>query len=102
MSDKIFEFAIRLVAVTKIPADTVNVPKADADTVFTGMLNLAYWAAGVTAVIVIVVAGIMFATADGSPDKIARARKAIVYSVVGLVIILFAAVITQFVIGKFN
>jgi len=41
---------------------------------------------GVIAVIMFVVAGILFLTAQGSPDKIAQARTAVLWGVAGVVV----------------
>ena len=56
--------------------------------------------AGIAAVIVIMIAGIMFITASGDSGKISTARKTIVYAVVGLVVIVLARTIIIFVIGN--
>lgn len=56
--------------------------------------------AGIAAVIVIMIAGIMFITAGGDSGKIGTAKKTIVYAVVGLVVIVLARTIIIFVIGN--
>jgi hypothetical protein len=55
--------------------------------------------AGIVAVISIVIAGISYITAGGSPEQITNARKRITYSLVGLVIAVTAAALVSF-IGK--
>lgn len=65
-----------------------------------GMLNTVYWAAGIVAVIVIVVAGIMMAVSNGDSQRVAQAKKAVLGATIGLVIVLFAFVITRFVIMR--
>lgn len=79
----------------------VNVPVIEADTVLNSVLNIVYFAGGVACVIVLVVAGILYATSDGDSSKIKRAKDAILYAIVGLVFIMMAFVITGFVIGRF-
>lgn len=64
-------------------------------------LNLAYFVAGTVSVIVIIIAGIMYATSAGDSGKLTRAKNMLIYSIVGLVIILVAFAITNFVIGRF-
>lgn len=93
---------LTLFAADKIDPSSVGIPAGDANTVINGVLSTAYFAAGVVCVIVIIIAGILFATADGSPQQIARARNAIIYALVGLVVVLMAFVITGFVIGWFR
>lgn len=82
--------------------DVKNVPTVSGESVFTGVLTLIYFAAGVACVVVIIVAGIYYSISQGDSAKIANAKNAILYSVVGLVVILLAFTITQFVIGGFN
>lgn len=66
------------------------------------ILNVVYLVAGVVAVIVIIVAGINFATTMGDASKVTKARNMILYAVIGLVVVLVAAIITNFVIESFN
>jgi multisubunit Na+/H+ antiporter MnhB subunit len=84
-----------------IDTSKVNIPKVEAQTLIPNLLNTVYWIAGVAAVIVIVIAGIFYSISEGSPDKIKRAKDAIIYSAIGLVVILGAFMITNFVIGRF-
>ena len=65
-------------------------------------LNLTYFIAGIVAVIVIIVAGILYVTSSGDPAKVTKAKNTITYAVVGLVIILVAFTITGFVTGRFT
>ena len=62
------------------------------------ILGTVYFWAGIVAVLVIIVGGIRYATANGAQDKIKAAKNTILYAVVGLVVIIMAAAITQFVI----
>lgn len=61
-------------------------------------LTTVYIIAGMVAVIVIVIAGIRYVTANGDSSHIQSAKNTILYAVVGLVVIIAAAAITQFVI----
>lgn len=85
----------------KISANDAGITKTDANSVLAGGLNIAYFAAGAVAVLVIIIAGFYFTTSVYDPQKIAQAKNAIVYSVVGLVVVMLAFVITNFVIGRF-
>ena len=62
-----------------------------------GVLNDVYFWAGIIAVLVIVIAGFYFVTANGDASQVSRAKKAILAAVVGLVIILSAYIITGLV-----
>jgi len=84
-----------------IKADEVNIPDIKADDLLPGILTTVYFAAGAAAIIVIVIAGIFYSISQGQPDKIKRAKEAILYSLVGLVIIMVAFVITNFIAGRF-
>lgn len=90
-------------AVTKIDAgkDIKNLPTPTSNEILTNVLGTVYWTAGVVAVIIIIIAGIFYATSDGDASKVKRAKDAIVYALAGLVIVLMAFLMTQFIIGRF-
>jgi hypothetical protein len=76
-----------------------GIPAIGPDTLLNGLLSTVYWAGGVAAVIVIIVAGILYATSNGDAAKVQRAKNAILYAVIGLVVIVMAFMITRFIIG---
>lgn len=55
---------------------------------------------GVAAVLLLGVAGFLYATANGDSGKIETAKNTVIYTVVGLFIIVFARVIIGFVISN--
>lgn len=63
------------------------------------VMNWVYILLGMIAVGFIVYGAIQYATAHGDPSKAARGKNSIIYAVIGLVIVLLAAVITNFVFG---
>lgn len=86
----------------KIPAGgSTGIPKVDADSAVNGVLNTVYFAAGMAAVIVIIISGIFYSISQGDASKIQRAKDGILYAVVGLVIVMLAFVLTNYVIGRF-
>lgn len=88
-------------AATRIDPDAVGVPTVEADANAIGsLLNVAYFWAGVVAVIVIVIAGYFFTLSRGDASQIARAKNAIIAAVAGLIVILMAFTITQFILGN--
>lgn len=89
-------------ATDKIDPGTVNIPTPSANDVLSGALNSVYFAAGVVAVIAIILSGYTFVTSVYDPAKVAQAKNAILYSVVGLIVVIIAFFITQFVIGGFK
>ena len=84
----------------KLTPGNTGIPKNSADTVLSGGLDAVYFAGGAACVIVIVVAGILYALSAGDSNQTKQAKNAILYAVVGLVVILMAFVITSFVIGE--
>lgn len=65
-----------------------------------GVFNWAYVVAGIVAVIFIIKGAVDYLLSQGDPGKVRKATQAIIYAVVGLVIVLLAAAITNFVIGS--
>ena len=89
-------------------ADTINLNKKDlpnnissrgGDEAVKRTLNGVYTIAAIIAVIIIIAAGISIIVADGDSQKVATARKAIIYACVGLVIVGSAFIITGIVQG---
>lgn len=86
----------------QINANDVNIPTMDGDELLLAVLNLSYFIAGAVAVIVIIVAGIYYTTSSGDAGRVTKAKNLLTYSIVGLIIIISAFAITNFVIGGFN
>jgi hypothetical protein len=80
----------------------VDIPTGNANDVLVNGLNIMYFLAGMIAVVVIIVAGIMYSTSAGDQARITKAKNLIVYSIAGLVVILSAFAITNFVTGRFK
>ena len=66
------------------------------------VIQVLIWAATIVSVIVIIVSGLMYMLAAGDPGKITKAKDALLYSVVGLVVSLLAFAIVYFVTGAFK
>jgi hypothetical protein len=62
--------------------------------------NIVAWATGVIAVFMIIFSGFRFITAGGDSAKISSARNTILYSAIGLVVIVLARIIVSFVINN--
>ena len=85
-----------------IDPGTIGVPVVtSSDSVLTNVLNVVYTWAGIISVLIIIIAGYFFVTAAGDPTQVRRARNAIIGACVGLIVIIMAFVITQYVIGRF-
>ena len=78
-----------------------NVPTNSADSVLNGVLGTVYWVAGIVAVLVIIVAGIYYTTSNGNPAQVSRAKNAIIAGLTGLVLVVMAFTLTQFIVGAF-
>lgn len=62
------------------------------------LLNTVYFIAGIVAVIVIIFGGIRYATSAGDSSNVQSAKNTVQYAVIGLVVVIAAAAITDFVI----
>lgn len=74
----------------------VDVPKGDVRVKIVEILNFLLSFVALAAVVVIIVAGFMFLFSFGSENTIQRAKKVIIYAVIGLLVIFFAIVIVSF------
>lgn len=63
-----------------------------------GILNVVYLLAGMVAIIVIIIGGIRYATSTGDSGNVQSAKNTVQYAVIGLVVVIMAAAITDFVI----
>jgi type IV secretion system pilin len=89
-------------AVKLSPSDIgLKNPVTNAQTGLNSVLSTVYIWAGIIAVLVIIIAGIIYTGSQGDASRVKRAREAIIGACAGLVIIMMAFVITQFVVGRF-
>lgn len=66
---------------------------------FQGIFNKVFLWSGIIAVIMIIYGGIQYVTSVGNPQATSKAKSTIIYSVVGLLIVIFAAAIVNVVVG---
>ena len=76
-------------------------PVRSADNALLNVLNTTYLWAGIVCVAIIIIAGYIYVTSNGNAANIKRGKDAIMGAVIGLVVIILAFTITQFVIGRF-
>lgn len=74
----------------------------DFATIVGNVISTLLFILGIAAVIIIIIGGIKFATANGDPGAVKSARNTILYAVVGLIAAILAYVIVQFVTGAFT
>lgn len=75
-------------------------PATNGDALLLSVLNTVYFWSGIVAVIVIIAAGYLYTTSNSSASRMSRAKDAILYSIVGLAVILVAFTATQFILGN--
>jgi hypothetical protein len=68
--------------------------------VITLVIKIISIVAGVAAVIMIVLAGLRYITSGGDSSKVAGAKTAIIYAIVGLVIVILSQVIVRYVVSS--
>ncbi len=78
-----------------------DIPNVDSNSIFNNAINLIYVAGGITAVVTIIIAGYLYVISGGNPSEVEKAKNAILYSIIGLIIIGAAFTLTNFVIGRF-
>lgn len=83
------------------PADLglPDAPKDVSSTTVGNILGAVYFLAGIVAVIVIIIGGIRYVVSNGDSGQVQSAKNTVTYAVVGLIVVLAAAAITQFVIN---
>jgi uncharacterized membrane protein YidH (DUF202 family) len=86
---KIFAGVINLSPLPQISASSSRVQTA---------FNLVAGIAASIAVLIITLAGLRYITSQGNPQTTAQAKNAILYASIGIVVIIFAFVIVNFVV----
>jgi hypothetical protein len=81
--------------------DDVGLPEIDADeSQLQSLFAVIFGIAAAIAVLVIVLASINFITGGGDPDKISRAKKSVIFALVGLAIAISGEVIVLTVLDR--
>lgn len=93
-----------LMANTSVDSDgkivSTTIPDGDASSLVTNIFNTVLFLAGLIAVGMLVYSGIQYVTSHGDPGKTKTAMNSIIYSIAGLVIVILAYAIVNFVIGS--
>ncbi len=71
-----------------------------AGTIISNVLSWAYSAAGIVAVVFIIKGGFDYMMSRGDPSKTHQGTQTLIFAVVGLVVVILAAVITNFILGS--
>ena len=86
---KVFAKSVTEVVGEKIPRGTLNME---------AILSWVYAIMGIVAVIGIIFGAVVWTTSQGDSEKVKKGRNAVLFSTIGLVIVILATVITNFVI----
>jgi hypothetical protein len=65
------------------------------------IINTMLYILGIIAVVMIVVGGIKYTTSSGDASKVKSAKDTIMYSIVGVIVAIFAYAIVNFVVTRF-
>lgn len=78
-----------------------SLPKNDASPdMLQRILSLALTIIGSVALLIVALAGFKYVTSRGDPQAVAKAKNAIIYALIGLIVTILAQVIVVFVINK--
>jgi len=75
-------------------------PVTGSEGIITKVANILAFVAAIIAVFVIIIAGITMMTSGGDPGKIASSRNTIIYTVIGLFVIVIARTIVVFIFNR--
>jgi Ni,Fe-hydrogenase I cytochrome b subunit len=84
----------------KITAEEIGIPKTDAADVWQGALGLTYWIIGIVCVVMIIISGYKYVTSAGDPSAVTKAKNTLTFAIIGLIVVLLAFTVTQFIIGR--
>ena len=76
-----------------------TLPSANTDNVLTNVMNVILYAAGVVAVVMVIMSAIQITTSAGDASKVSKAKKTLIGSVIGIIVVVLAYAIVNFVIG---
>lgn len=87
--------------ITRVDLGKAGIPKIAIEDLIANILNIFYFAIGVVSVIVIIIAGFTMVTSGHNPTSVAKARNAILFASIGIIIVIGAFAMTQFIVGRF-
>lgn len=87
------DVGLEYAAQTGLPTTDIRITIANIIRVFLGFL-------GITAIVIILYGGYIWMTAGGNAERVEKAKKILINGAIGLLIILSAFIITQFILGR--
>ncbi len=85
-----------------VKPDPVGDQSSDLKGNVTNILNAVIGVLGIVAVIVIIIGGVQYMTSAGDSSKVKKAKDTILYGVIGLIVVILAFAIVNFVIANVN
>ena len=70
------------------------------DKLVKNIINILLWAIGIVSVIMLIIGGFRYVTSNGDSSQVTAAKNTIMYSVIGLIIAIFAYAIVNFVVFR--
>ena len=92
------KFIVQIVSQLGSPSDVGIPDRKDDKVALQSIANLVFAISAVVAIISIII----YSVSAGDPGKASKAKNGIIYSVVGLIVVWCAFVITNYVAGRFN
>lgn len=88
-----------------LPGFRANLPNSGdmnkSNSVISNLLNFSYMFAAIVCTVILIIAGIKYISAAGDSSKITEAKKTITGAIVGLLLVIMAFAITNFILGAF-
>ena len=72
-----------------------------ADGIFDNVVIWVFGILGIVAVIILIYGGVLFVLSQGDAGKAQKARQTIIYAIIGIIVVIIAGAITNFVLGAF-
>lgn len=64
------------------------------------IINILLYIAGAVAVVMLILGGIRYITSNGKQDQVTAAKNTIMYAIIGLIVVILAYAIVQFVVDN--
>lgn len=81
----------------RVPSSDVGVPAVEASVLIANIVTAVFSLLGLICVVVIIAAGFRYVTSQGDSSSVSKAKNAILYAVVGLIVAILAFAITRFI-----
>jgi len=76
-----------------------ELPRDDIAAVIVRIINYVVGLVGIILLVMLIYGGVMYMTSAGNEDQAGKAKKVLTYAIIGIVIVAFSFLITQFIVG---